>query len=88
MASWAVAELRLGVNFTVGKICIVCCFKCETQGRFDWIPISRNCAAAHEVLAWLLLSSPQQHVDLPLREMQVWASGTHTWPPCMHCATF
>lgn len=39
MASWAVAELRLGVNFTVGKICIVRCFKRETRGKWDWILI-------------------------------------------------
>lgn len=42
VASWAVAELRLGVNFTVGKkMCIVRCFKREARGRFDWIHISR-----------------------------------------------
>lgn len=87
MASRGATEVRPGVNFNVGNACAIPCFKCEAQDDFDWILISWSCEATREaVFVLLLLSSPQRHGDLPLREWQLWTSGAHTWPTvCALC---
>lgn len=45
MASCGVAEVSLSVNFYMGNLCTVYCFKREAQDNFDWILILRNCEA-------------------------------------------
>lgn len=85
--SRGVTEVSPSVNFNVGKACAVPCFKCEAKDDFDWILISWSRGAAREaVFVLLLLCSTQRHGDLPLREWQLWTSGTHTWPTvCAFC---
>lgn len=86
MASCGATEVSPSVNFNVGNAFAVPCSKCEAP--VDWVLVSWSREDAGEAVFFVLLflSWLQRLGDLPLREWQLWTSGTHTWPTvCALC---